>query len=161
VKLFLFRENIREPQEIEVDEHATPSDVLATYKVLYPSENPEEYQLFIENDDHSQEKKDSVKEGKFHPKDRVHCHRCQHIDVELVYNGKSHQVAFDPAATGAKILAQVPKIFKEISPRDAANLQLEISAGIYLEKNDHLGSFVAYPHCHLRIQLVPKVNVQG
>lgn len=162
MKIYIFPEGSREPNQLEVAEDATMEDVLNASKHLMPVDTEgSDFNLFMEDEAEFDDEQEQGQKRSIKPKDRIQCHRCPHVDVELVYNGTRHQVEFKPSATGAKILSRVPKIFKGISPKDAANLRLQISEDKYIENNEHLGSFVAYPHCHIKIKLVPKTNVQG
>lgn len=160
-KLFVFGENSRHPQQIEVSDETSSKDILFTYhRQLGIPGTDDSYHLFREDEEHAVGH-GSGHSPNFKDKDRIQCHRCQHIDVTLIYNNKHVQVSFNPAATGARILAHLHKHFPGVTPKDAANLRLQISKDVFLDKDEHLGSFVQYPHCHLEIHLVPKVNIQG
>lgn len=160
MKIFLISENSREPQEVEVGAQSSTKEVISAVNQVSNNTGGEgQRHYFVEDRD---EDNGQLPEGwKFKDKDRIHCHRCEHVDVAFSYNGMHKRASYSPGTTGGKILLGLPKLFPGMTPRDAANLKLEISANVYIDKNDHLGSFVEYPHCHIEVALVSKTNVQG
>ncbi len=163
IKIYLSSENNNEPQIIEIDEDSKMKDILIKHHEIFksPNETIEEFEIFVEDEDDFKHKDDDRHKAGVHKHAHVHCHRCKKISTQLEYNGQVKDISLSPSTTGAKILSLVHKLFPNITEQDALDLRLKLPNGKFLEKTDHLGSFVSYPHCQTRLTLISKPKVQG
>ena len=90
----------------------------------------------------------------------VHCHRCRHVAVIVLYNGKEKSRQFAPSAVGAKIKKWALLEFN-MSGKDAENKALFFENKMELKADDHIGTFVDYPHCSIKLHLGGVVEVNG
>lgn len=161
IQIYVHGENDRESKLVEVSENASVREILTKYQQEFPgSGSSDEIELFIEDEEEYKAKDEAGENAGIKNRVHVHCHRCKKVKVAVEYNGQSITLHVAPSATAKKILKKAAKDFK-ISDGDAADLLLKLHDGTVLQPTDHIGSFVAFPHCHLKLLLTANKQVQG
>lgn len=161
IQIYVHGENNREPKLVEVSEEASVKDVINKYHLEFPnSGESEEVEFFVEDEEDHRHKHETGEKGGIKKKDHIHCHRCKKVSVAVEYNGHTITLNVPPSTTAKKILKQATKKFN-ISEGDAADLLLKLNDGTVLQPGDHVGSFVAFPHCNINLLLTANKQVQG
>ena len=120
----------------------------------------DEYDIFLQDEDEKKHKHHHACDAGIKKHSHIHCHRCSQINVTIEYNGKSENTHVSPSTTGAKLLAIAGRHYS-ITDGDLADLRLKVDENKFIELDQHIGSFVSYPHCEIVLQLVPKVIIKG
>ncbi|MCC7302469.1 MAG: hypothetical protein IT233_07500 [Bacteroidia bacterium] len=162
IQLYLNGEGCPEPKLVEVSAEATIADVINKYREVANLHDAkvDEIELFFEDEEQPKNKGHHIEQAGIKKRHRVHCHRCRKVAVTVEYNGQIKVLSVPPSATGAMILKKAAKEFN-ISEKDAADLILKLPNGNVLQKTDHIGSFVASPHCEIKLLLIHNTQVQG
>jgi hypothetical protein len=162
IQLYLHSENCREPKLVEVSTEATVADIINKYREVMnlPDAKVDEIELFLEDEDDPKNKGHHHEHVGIKKRHHIHCHRCQKVAVSIEYNGQVKTLSVPPSATGAMILKKAAKEF-HISDKDAADLVIKLPDGNVLQKTDHIGSFVSFPHCEIKLSLIHNTQVQG
>jgi hypothetical protein len=95
-------------------------------------------------------------------KHHLHCHNCRKVEVTVTFNGQSKSRKFAPSRKVKRVLKWAVEAF-ELHGVDAENKELRIGGegGTILQSQQHIGSFVHAPKCHLDLYLTAIVEVQG
>ena len=95
-------------------------------------------------------------------KHHLHCHRCRAVEVAVTFNGRTKSHKFPPSRKVKGVLKWAVAAF-ELHGVDAENKELRIGGdtGTILQSQQHIGSFVHAPKCHLDLYLTAIVEVQG
>ena len=117
-------------------------------------------EFFVEDEEDQRHKHEAVEKVGIKKKIHIHCHRCKKVSVAVEYNGQTITLNVPPSTTAKKILKQAAKKFN-ISEGDAADLLLKLADSTVLQPGDHIGSFVAFPHCSINLLLTANKQVQG
>jgi hypothetical protein len=161
IQIYLHGENNRDPKLVEVSEEASVKDVINKYQQEFPnSGEADEVEFFVEDEEDHRHKHEVGEKGGIKKKVHIHCHRCKKVSVAVEYNGQTITLNMPPSTTAKKILKQAAKKFN-ISEGDAADLLLKLADSTVLQPGDHIGSFVAFPHCSINLLLTPNKQVQG
>ncbi len=161
VQIYVHGENNRDPKLVEVSEEATVKDIISKYHQEFPdSGTPDEVELFLEDEEEHRHKDEPGEKAGIKKRVHIHCHRCKKVNVTVEYNGQAITLHVPPSTTSKKILKKAAKEFK-ISDGDAADLLLKLHDSTVLQSTDHIGSFVAFPHCSIKLLLTPTKQVQG
>ncbi len=120
-------------------------------------------ECFIEDKESPSEKSATTASLKIEKRSHVHCHRCKKVAVAITYNGKEEKISVPPQTVAEKIFKLAIKAFNISSSDRGSNLVLRLDngQGQILQDDDHIGSFVNYPACHITLFLTPKKQVQG
>lgn len=161
IQVYIHGENNREPKLIEIAENATVLEIIEAYLKEFPGTgNPQEIEIFLEDQDGPRQKDHDCQEAGIHKRGHIHCHRCNQIVVSIFYNGEDKPFHFPPATTGKTILKKAIHAFN-ISEADAGDYLLKLDDKTILLPSDHIGSFASYPHCQVKLFLTPTKPVQG
>ena len=162
LEIYIHAENCREKKLVKIPADATIDDIIKKYHHDFNiSETGEEtVEVFIENKDSPHNKEHKADHCGIKHRHHIHCHRCHDVKTQVEYNGKTKHIKFPPSATGENVLKQSAEAF-DINEIDAAKLVLELEDETVIESTDHLGSFVQFPHCSIKLFLRPNKQVQG
>ena len=161
VQIYGHFENIREPKLIEVPENASVKQVLETVQQQFqPGLNVKELELYLEDQEQPLKKEEKAEPSGIKKKAHIHCHRCAKVQITVFYNGQDKPISFPPSATGKALLHKAIREFG-ISESDAGDYLLKLEDKTVLQSTDHIGSFVSYPHCAVKLFLTPTKPVQG
>lgn len=161
IQIYGHFENVREPKLVEVPEHGSVNDVLTNVEREFGfAPNGHGSNVFLEDEESPLQKEDNAEKAGIKKKSHVHCHRCQKVQVTVFYNGEDKPLSFPPSATGKNILKKAVKAFS-IQEADAGDYLLKLEDKTVLQPTDHIGSFVSYPHCEVKLFLTPTKPVQG
>jgi len=162
IKVILSGENLPEAQVIEIEENTSIEEIVILHKEVADVDGSiDEYEIFIEDADTSCDRDRNIKHHGIGHHHRIHCHRCKHVSVELQYNVDMGVLKVSPSTTGQKILSLLPTVFPNITPKDAADLRLQVSMDKFVGASEQIGIFVSYPDCQIKIDVVAKKNVNG
>jgi hypothetical protein len=159
ISVYLHLEGAHEPKTIEIPENGKVKDVLEICSQEMGIANDDHLRLYLLNEDLPEEKEHSVKD-RIKPKTKIHCHRCQKVEVIVVYNGKTFQDPFPPSTKASKIVKKAIKALG-ISENDAADLVLRLSDKTDLQDDDPIGAFIGYPECKITVNLLHPNPIQG
>jgi hypothetical protein len=159
ISVYLHQEGAREPKTIEIPENGKVKDVLEICSQEMGIANDGSLNLFLLDEDLPEGKEHPVKD-RIKPKAKIHCHRCQKVEVVVIYNGKTFQDPFPPSTKVSKIIKKAVKAFG-ISETDAADLVLRLADKTDLQEDDPIGAFVGYPECKIAVNLLHPNPVQG
>ena len=161
IQIYVHGENSREAKLIEVLENASIKDLINDFqKEFTNTSNSEEIEIFLEDDESPVDKHHSVSENGIKKRGHIHCHRCKKIAVTVFYNGEDKSFHFPPSATTKSIMNKVVKAFN-IKESDAGDYLLKLEDKTILQPSDHIGSFVTFPHCQIKLFLTPTQPVLG
>jgi hypothetical protein len=161
IQVYVHGENSRDPKLIDVLENASVKDIiLAFQKEFTNTSNPEEIEIFLEDAEDPLQKDQSADKIGIKKRMHIHCHRCKKIAVTIFYNGEDKSFNFPPSATSKIILKKAIKAFN-INEADAGDYLLKLDDKTILQPSDHVGSFVSFPHCQIKLFLTPTKPVQG
>lgn len=161
IQIYLHGENSRDFKLIEINENALIEDIIVIYqKEFLSGGSAEEIDIFLENDELPKNRKQSVNEYGIGKKNHVHAHRCKKIHVTVFYNGVDKPFELSPAVTSTVVLRKAVKAF-DINEADASDYLLKLEDKTILQSTDHIGSYVSFPHCRLKLFLTPTKPVQG
>ncbi|MCW3122610.1 MAG: hypothetical protein JWQ38_2102 [Flavipsychrobacter sp.] len=163
IKIYLHGENSRDGQVLEIEDSASLHEVIIKHReVCDPSNNTktEEYEIFIEDEEDNRDKGGDCKNAGIQHHDKIHCHRCKLVSIILEYNGQQKSISLAPSATGNRILNKASELFN-ISEADAGYLRLVLPDGNDVEKKQHIGSFVSYPKCEIKLILQSHKKIEG
>lgn len=153
-----------EPKLVTVREDMTAKDLIEKIKSLglLGNEPSEDLHLFLDDDEVVIEREKRLCDCGCHHRKHVHCHRCRRAKVTVTYNGRDIDRAFAPSTRIRRIRAWATREFA-LSETDAAEtvLRLADKPDSDLPDDAHIGSFVKFPVCAVRLALVVKVAVQG
>lgn len=159
ISVYLHLEGAREPKTIEIPENGTVKEVIDICSHELGITNGQDFNLYLMDED-LPENKDQLVKDRIKPKTKIHCHRCQKVEVTVVYNGKTFHDPFPPSTKASKIIKKAIKTFG-ISEKDAADLVLRLADKTDLQEDDPIGAFVAYPECKITVNLLHPNPVQG
>ena len=163
-KLIIRAEWIKEPKIHDFHEELSLKDIKQLLREYSELENllDEEIFIFIENEDEEVTEinfKETIKKFEKH---RFHGHRCKKIDVEVIYNGQEYCREFNPATTRGKIMHWLGKELNFTSGEMMHHeLRVDSITGEKINDDMHLGIFIKYPQCKIRLFLVPKDRFEG
>jgi len=121
----------------------------------------EELLVWIEGEDEPLNPELTLVKAGIRKNSRVHVHTCRHIDVTVVFNGRTITKPFSPAQTIEKVKKWADHELV-LSETDANDHVLQISGTIDQPDEDkHLGALVHFPQCSVSFDLVPKSRIQG
>src|ERR1019366_7006365 len=105
-KIYLHGEGIPEVKIIEIDESTTIKEIIIEHvKSCAGGTTVDEFEIFIEDAQESCNKEHDCNSAGIHKSQKLHIHRCKHIDVAFVYNGAEKHLRTTPGTTGIKLLA--------------------------------------------------------
>ncbi len=163
-QIYLHGEGLKEARFIEIDSEANVSEIIKEFEAITGVASTREapVECYAEDDDNPIDKSSTAGSRKIDKRSHVHCHRCRKVEVVVMYNGREEKLSFPPQTKAEKVFKKEIKEFR-ISDSDASNLVLRLgnAQGEILQDDDHIGSFVNYPACHLALYLTPKKQVQG
>ncbi|MDI1233377.1 MAG: hypothetical protein PSX81_03735 [bacterium] len=159
IQIFLHSENTKEPKLVDVAENATVDQICMKNNEVFhnPDDSEVKFLVFNEDEDAPIEKKmGKIENGK---RPRIHCHRCSKVDVSVNYMDKTISLSSSPSFTIHKIRFKAAKELN-ISEADAADLVIMFNNEV-LSDTSHIGSYVSYPDCKIKLSLVPDKRVNG
>jgi len=163
-QIYVHGEGLKEAKFIEIDSETKMSDIIKEFEAItgVASTNDAPVECYADDDDNPLDRSSTAGSKKIDKRSHVHCHRCRKVEVTVTYNGREEKFSFPPQTKAEKVFKKAIKEFK-ISDSDASNLVLRSGSGQgeILQDDDHIGSFVNYPACHLSLYLTPKKQVQG
>jgi hypothetical protein len=163
-QVYLHGEGLKEAKFIEIGSETKISDIIKEFEAItgVASSTEAPVECYGDEDDNPLDKSSTAGAKKIDKRSHVHCHRCRKVEVAVMYNGREEKFSFPPQTKVEKVFKKAIKEFK-ISDSDATNLVLRFGngQGEILQDDDHIGSFVSYPACHLSLYLTPKKQVQG
>jgi hypothetical protein len=162
IQIYLHGEEARETKLVEVSADVTIADIINKYREETNMQGAklEEIDLYFEDEEHPKEKGHHIEQAGIKKRHHVHCHRCQKVAISIEYNGQVKNISVPPSATGIMILKKSAKEFG-ITEKDASDLLLKLPNGEVLQKTDHIGSFVSFPHCEIKLLLIHNKQIQG
>lgn len=161
IQIYVHGENSRELKSIEVSESSTVADILKAYQEAFPNAgSPDEIEIFLEDTDDPMQKNHSAEKSGVKKRSHIHCHRCKKVAVTIFYNGEDKLFHFPPSATAKNVLKKAIHAFN-IKEADAGDYLLKLDDKTVLQATDHIGSFVSFPSCQLKLFLTPTKPVQG
>lgn len=161
IEIYVRGEHSREPKLVEIPAAATIQEVIYLYHKECPgASDAGEINLFFEEDHHPKEKKHNCEGAGIQKKHRIHCHRCKAAEVRVIYNGDDKGFKFPPSATSKTVFKKAIEAFG-ISPSDAGDYVLKLDERTILQPGEHIGSFVSYPACHVKLFLTALKPIQG
>lgn len=119
---------------------------------------PEEILFFEEDCDGEELRGVVIVEGR---RPRIHCHRCKHAEVTVIFENQSKKHAFRPGERLRRIIDWA-KSDKGFNLDKGAKLVLRAGPDTEALDNDaHVGSFVKEPACSVTFYLTPAERIQG
>lgn len=163
-QIYLHGEGLKEAKFIEIGSETKISEIVKEFEAITGVASTKEasVECYADDADSPLDKSSTAGSMKIDKRSHVHCHRCRKVEVVVTYNGREEKFSFPPQTKAEKVFKKAIKEFK-ISDSDASNLVLRLDngQGEILQDDDHIGSFVSYPACHLSLYLTPKKQVQG
>ena len=161
IEIYLHAAGTTEEKIIKVPEDATVRDVLDAAKKAGLSVDADTLVLVEDAQDevpHEARLRDHGIKHKHH----VHCHRCRAVEIAVTFNGQIRSRMFSPSRKVKGVLKWAVEAF-ELHGVDAENKELRIGGenGTILQSQQHIGSFVDAPQCHIDLYLTAIVEVQG
>ena len=160
IDLFCQGEGIGEIVHIELELEATFALLKARLTEMYPI--PEDALLFIEDEDGPIDETVLVKDRATATGLKVHIHRCRHVKVTVMFNGKTVECHFAPSATVARVKRWAAEKEFGMSEDEAGEHVLQI-AGTHDRPapGTHIGSLTNDKTDSLSFDLVPDERVNG
>ena len=161
IEIYLHSAGTTEEKIIQVPEDATVRDVLDAAKNAGLHVDADTILLVEDGKDelpHDACLGDHGIKNKHH----LHCHRCRAVEVAVTFNGRTKSHKFTPSRKVKGVLKWAVGAF-ELHGVDAENKELRIGGdtGTILQSQQHIGSFVHAPKCHIDLYLTAIVEVQG
>jgi len=162
IEVYVHGEGVADLKLIKINEADTVAELLkkAHEAGIKTAEGDEKIIVTLEDEDDEKHHGHGAESCGIKHHGHVHCHRCHRVAVTVIYNGKEKSKEFAPAATGAKIKKWALHEFG-ISGKDAENKTLFLDDKKELQADDHIGTFVKYPHCSIKLHLTGVVEVNG
>jgi hypothetical protein len=163
VKVFLQWEGHKDVVIVEVPENGSVKDLIsaAIENGMPEGDGKQLPVVYLENSEESLNPEVSMEEAGIGPRQHVHMHRNQKIQVTATFNGLQKSREFAPSTTVGKVKKWAAKEFG-MSKEDAVEHVLKISGST--DKPDeymHIGALVLFPENQLFFDLVPKIRVEG
>jgi len=164
-EVYLHLEGDRNPILIKLsNEKLTIGEIVKQHISTLVGNTHEQHELkvFIEDEDELISLDVEFQQLKLKNRCHVHAHKCHKVDVHIVYNGIEKSLQEPPSSTIKKVKSKALHLF-DITKDDGMDLLLRLGSaeGEILQDDEHIGSLVSGPHCHVRLYLTPKKNVQG
>lgn len=163
-QVYLHGEGLKEAKFIEIGSETTVSEIVKEFETItgVTSTTEAPVECYTDTGDSPLNKSSIAGSMGIDKRSHVHCHRCRKVEVVVSYNGREESISFPPQTKSEKVFQKAIKEFK-ISNSEANSLVLRLGngQGEILQEDDHIGSFVSYPACHLILYLTPKKQVQG
>ena len=160
IDLFCQGEGIGEIVHIELDLDATFALLKARLAEEYPI--PEDALLFIEDEDDPIDGTVLVKDRATATGLKVHIHRCRHVKVNVMFNGKTAESHFPPSATVARVKHWAAEKEFGMSEDEAGEHVLQV-AGTHDRPapGTHIGALTDDKADSVSFDLVPDERVNG
>jgi hypothetical protein len=161
IEIYLHGAGTTDEKIIKVPEDATVRDVLDAAKHAGLHVDADTILLVEDADDELRHDARLCDHGIKH-KHHIHCHRCRAVEVAVTFNGHTKSHKFTPSRKVKGVLKWAVGAF-ELHGVDAENKELRVGGdnGTILQSQQHIGSFVHAPKCHLDLYLTAIVEVQG
>ncbi len=161
IEIYLHGAGTTEERIIKVPEDATVRDVLDAAKKAGLNVDADTILLVEDAQDELPPEARLGDHGIKH-KHHLHCHRCRVVEVAVTFNGPTKSRKFTPSRKVKGVLKWAVEAF-ELHGVDAENKELRIggATGTILQSQQHIGSFVDAPRCHLDLYLTGIIEVQG
>ena len=160
IDLFCQGEGIGEIVHIELELDAT----FAVLRARLTEEHriPDDALLFIEDEDEPIDESVLVKDRATATGLKVHIHRCRHVKVTVMFNGKTVECHFPPSATVARVKRWAAEKKFGMSEDEAGEHVLQI-AGTHDRPapGTHIGALTNDKADSLSFDLVPDERVNG
>ena len=160
IDLFCQGEGVGEIVHIELEPDAT----FAVLKARLTEEHriPDDALLFIEDEDEPIDGSVLVKDHATATGLKVHIHRCRHVKVTVMFNGKTVECHFPPSATIARVKSWAAEKKFGMSEDEAGEHVLQI-AGTHDRPapGTHIGALTNDKSDGLSFDLVPDERVNG
>jgi len=161
IEIYVRGEHSREPKLVELPAGATIQEVIDLYHKECPgAADAGEIQLFFEEEDDPKHGHHGCDEAGVRKKHHIHCHRCKEAEVRIIYNGDDKGFRFAPSATIKSVFKEAISAFG-ISPEDAGDYVLKLDEKTILQPSEHIGSFVSFPQCVVKLFLTALKPIQG
>jgi hypothetical protein len=161
IEIYLHGAGTTEEKIMHVSEDATVRDVLDAAKNAGLHVDADTILLVEDSEDELRDDARLCDHGIRH-KHHLHCHQCRAVDVAVTFNGRTKSHKFTPSRKVKGVLKWAVGAF-ELHGVDAENKELRIGGdtGTILQSQQHIGSFVHAPKCHVDLYLTAIVEVQG
>lgn len=161
IEIYLHGAGTTDEKIINVPEDATVRDVLDAAKSAGLNVDADTILLVEDGKDELPHDGCLCDHGIKH-KHHLHCHQCRAVEVAVTFNGQTKSHKFTPSRKVKGVMKWAVEAF-ELHGVDAENKELRIdgTAGTILQSQQHIGSFVHAPDCHLDLYLTAIVEVQG
>jgi hypothetical protein len=163
IDLYVHSAKDAEPRLIKVDEDILVADLVRKIAESGLCEGShEEILIFVENESEPLDREHSAKHCGLQHRHHVHCHKCHHIQVAVIYNGVEKNEAFPPSTKVRRVLKWAIEAFN-LKGADAENkiLRLASPPETELSNDAHLGSYAYAPACYVKLCLLPPIRFQG
>ncbi|MCY4638550.1 MAG: hypothetical protein OXG04_29300 [Acidobacteria bacterium] len=160
VDLFCQGEGVGEIVHIELEMEATFAVLKARLTEKYRI--PDDALLFIEDEDEPIDESVLVKDHATAKGLKVHIHRCRHVKVTVMFNGKTVECHFPPSATVARVKRWAAEKEFGMSEDEAGEHVLQV-AGTHDRPapGTHIGVLTDEKADRLFFDLVPDERVNG
>jgi hypothetical protein len=161
IEIYLHGAGTTEEKIIKVPEDATVRDVLEAAKKAGMAVDADTI-VFVEDAEDELTGDTHLSDHGIKNKHHLHCHRCRKVEVAVTFNGQVKSRKLAPSRKVKHVLKWAVEAF-ELHGVDAENKELRIGGvgGTILQSQQHIGSFVHAPKCHLDLYLTAIVEVQG
>ena len=161
IEIYLHGAGTTEEKIIKVPEDATVRDVLEAAKNAGLAVDADTIILVEDAEDELAGDARLCDQG-VKNKHHLHYHRCRKVEVAVTFNGQVKSRKFAPSRKVKRVLKWAVEAF-ELNGVDAENKELRVggASGTILQSQQHIGSFVHAPKCHLDLYLTAIVEVQG
>lgn len=162
IEVYVHGEGATSLRLLKINEEATIADLLqlAQKSGSFEPSDAHHFKICLEDEDKMHEHHQVLRACGIRHKSHVHCHRCQHINVSISYNGVVKSRSFGPSTTGKNILRWALHEF-ELKGPDAVDKVLRLSDKDVLDADAHIGTLAKFPACSVELSLTAKVEVQG
>ncbi len=160
IEIYLHCAGTTEEKIIKVPEDATVHDVIEAAKQAGFAEP--DMEIHIEDGEDALNRDARLCDCGVKHKHHLHCHTCRKVDVAVHFNGEAKTRQFAPGRKVKGVLKWALEAHG-LHGVDADNKELRLGSaeGTILQAQQHIGSFVRAPHCHLDLYLTAIVEVQG
>ncbi|MGQ4878869.1 hypothetical protein ACOJCM_09910 [Billgrantia sp. LNSP4103-1] len=161
-EILLQGEHIPDIQIVEIEAGKGVHDVLKAATKHRNCEVEGDFHVFPEDSDEPLAQDASLPEAEVGHPARLHVHRCRQIEVEVSFNGTTHEHKFGPGKTIETLKKWAALNGFGMAPGDAAEHVLQLSGtNDRPEPDTHIGTLVSCPNCKLNFDLVPLKRVEG
>ena len=160
IDLFCQGEGLSEITQVEIGIESTFADLKTLLIEQFGC--PEKALLFIEDDDKPIVEVDFVKDYVTSTGLKIHIHRCEHLNVRVVFNGDIADCQFTPGTTVFRVKHWAAEKEFGMSDEEAGEHVLQISGSHDRPSpGSHIGSLIDDTTDVLSFDLIPDERING